>query len=159
MVGKWPEKGGKMVKTVARITAVAENDANDGDSDSSSDEGSDSEDSEQDEEGQGGDHLTPEQIAALRARQDTLTSQRTQQAKELAILQSKASLNPDEQTRLDELIDLCTETRKQEALRTLGPCPMGYDWRAETPHGYRCCGGSHYLTNDQLDKLCRQKYP
>jgi hypothetical protein len=46
------------------------------------------------------------------------------------------------------------ERKKQEALaqkkcREMGVCPMGFKW-IKQPGGYRCAGGSHFISNTQL---------
>ena len=44
-----------------------------------------------------------------------------------------------------------TEQRKQEALRRLMNCPMGFAWR-KVSGGYVCYGGSHHVSDDQLQR-------
>ncbi|KAM6493118.1 hypothetical protein JOM56_011252 [Amanita muscaria] len=41
------------------------------------------------------------------------------------------------------------EAQVQRKLRSMGVCPVGYQW---LPHGggYRCAGGSHFVSNAQL---------
>lgn len=41
------------------------------------------------------------------------------------------------------------EAQKREKLKALGVCPAGYHWIKQAD-GYRCAGGSHYLSNGQI---------
>ena len=41
------------------------------------------------------------------------------------------------------------EAKVQQKLRTLGICPAGYRWNKQNG-GYRCGGGSHFMTDSQL---------
>jgi hypothetical protein len=41
------------------------------------------------------------------------------------------------------------ERKAQRKLRELGPCPAGYMWIKQSV-GYRCAGGSHFLSDSQL---------
>lgn len=41
------------------------------------------------------------------------------------------------------------EKLAQKKLRELGPCPAGYRW-IKQQSGYRCAGGSHWLSDEQL---------
>ncbi|KAF2220946.1 AAA domain-containing protein [Elsinoe ampelina] len=41
------------------------------------------------------------------------------------------------------------EQQMQQKLQNLGVCPMGYRWIKQAG-GYRCAGGSHYVTNEAL---------
>jgi len=41
--------------------------------------------------------------------------------------------------------------RVQEKLRRLGVCPMNFQWIAQGNGGYRCAGGSHYVSASQLN--------
>lgn len=41
------------------------------------------------------------------------------------------------------------ERQRQRRLREMGPCPMGYHWIKQSG-GYRCAGGSHFLTDAML---------
>ncbi|KAJ6117877.1 hypothetical protein N7523_005781 [Penicillium sp. IBT 18751x] len=49
--------------------------------------------------------------------------------------------------------DLAEARRKEQAnqqkLRTMGVCPVGYRWIKQSA-GYRCAGGSHYVSDAQL---------
>ncbi|KAF2742814.1 P-loop containing nucleoside triphosphate hydrolase protein [Sporormia fimetaria CBS 119925] len=45
------------------------------------------------------------------------------------------------------------EAEKQKKLRMLGPCPMGYRWIKQAS-GYRCAGGSHTLSDTEIDAYC-----
>ncbi|KAI1680959.1 ATPase family associated protein [Pyrenophora tritici-repentis] len=46
------------------------------------------------------------------------------------------------------------EMERQKKLRRLGPCPMGYRWIKQSS-GYRCAGGSHTLSDSDIDAFCR----
>ncbi|TID20283.1 P-loop containing nucleoside triphosphate hydrolase protein [Venturia nashicola] len=41
------------------------------------------------------------------------------------------------------------EAKAQQKLRTMGVCPMGFRWIKQA-NGYRCAGGSHFVTDAQL---------
>jgi ATPase family associated with various cellular activities (AAA) len=41
------------------------------------------------------------------------------------------------------------EARTQSKLRQMGVCPMGFQWIKQSG-GYRCAGGTHFVTNEQL---------
>ena len=41
------------------------------------------------------------------------------------------------------------EKKKQAKIKTLGRCPMDFDW-IRIDGGYRCAGGSHTITDAQL---------
>lgn len=56
----------------------------------------------------------------------------------------------EEEQRLEELRRKQEENRKlQEALQRCRACPMGYSWYRNGA-GWRCTGGSHYMTDEQL---------
>lgn len=42
------------------------------------------------------------------------------------------------------------EAKRQAAVRVLGCCPMGYNWIKQSG-GYRCAGGSHFLSDQQIE--------
>lgn len=42
------------------------------------------------------------------------------------------------------------ELKRQQRLKELGPCPMGYRWIKQSVGGYRCAGGSHWLSDAAL---------
>ncbi|KAK8091502.1 ATPase [Apiospora hydei] len=58
-----------------------------------------------------------------------------------------------EQQREDELLEEDRKRKEEEAskkkLKLKGLCPMGYDW-IKQPAGYRCAGGSHFVSEDAL---------
>ncbi|GAX74368.1 hypothetical protein CEUSTIGMA_g1817.t1 [Chlamydomonas eustigma] len=41
------------------------------------------------------------------------------------------------------------EIKIQQKIKQMGVCPMGYSWLKQG-HGWRCAGGSHYLSDAQL---------
>eukprot|EP01040_Poterioochromonas_malhamensis_P003223 gene3223-3435_t len=43
--------------------------------------------------------------------------------------------------------------QQREKLRRIGVCPMGYTWH-RCGEGWRCAGGSHYVTDSQLMNMC-----
>ena len=67
-----------------------------------------------------------------------------------------------ERRRLEELLEekrrvrerLAEERRKeqlaQRKLKTMGVCPVGFCWIKQS-RGYRCAGGSHFISNAQLN--------
>lgn len=42
------------------------------------------------------------------------------------------------------------EQLKQKKLRQIGMCPVGYEW-IKTGNGWRCAGGSHFVSDAQLE--------
>ena len=42
------------------------------------------------------------------------------------------------------------ERKKQEKIRRIGLCVMGFVWLKQ-PGGYRCAGGSHYLSDAEIE--------
>lgn len=51
--------------------------------------------------------------------------------------------------RQREIEEKRREEQAQQKLRNMGVCPVGYHWIKQSG-GYRCAGGSHFVTNDQL---------
>ncbi|KAF3228249.1 hypothetical protein TWF106_007498 [Orbilia oligospora] len=45
------------------------------------------------------------------------------------------------------------EMETQKKLRIMGPCPAGYQWIKQAA-GYRCAGGSHFLSDGDVDRFC-----
>jgi hypothetical protein len=41
------------------------------------------------------------------------------------------------------------EARVQQKLREMGVCVAGFRWIKQS-QGYRCAGGTHFISNDQL---------
>ncbi|KAI9640530.1 hypothetical protein NHQ30_011276 [Ciborinia camelliae] len=54
-----------------------------------------------------------------------------------------------ERRRLEEVERRKKEAQAQAKLRTLGVCVMGYKWIKQSS-GYRCAGGSHFVSDAQL---------
>ena len=79
----------------------------------------------------------------------------TEVAEELDIDTSSLSFglseDLDEQSLLaiKAALEEAIEQANQEKLRQMGRCCMGYKWLREGA-GYRCAGGSHYVTDEQL---------
>lgn len=44
------------------------------------------------------------------------------------------------------------EQANREKLMKMGACPMGYRW-IKQQGGYRCAGGSHWMSNDHVDEM------
>jgi hypothetical protein len=132
----------------------------DDDGDESEGSGDSASEAEDDEgKGQSGDHLTPEQIAELQTRQAAYEASCRANAQELTQLQlnTKALATPEGQVRLRELLELHVEYNRQQAIRRLGVCTMGYTW-GKVPGGYRCAGGSHYIADNDVRKKCKQLF-
>lgn len=45
------------------------------------------------------------------------------------------------------------QAEEQAKLAKMGVCPMGYHWIRQTG-GYRCAGGSHWVSDGEMKKLC-----
>ncbi|KAI1124436.1 P-loop containing nucleoside triphosphate hydrolase protein, partial [Nemania abortiva] len=54
-----------------------------------------------------------------------------------------------ERKRREEEDRMKKELEMKAKLKKMGRCPMGYEWIAQAG-GYRCAGGSHYMTNGEL---------
>lgn len=54
-----------------------------------------------------------------------------------------------EAQRQKEIEEKKKEQKAQEKLRQMGVCPVGYRWIKQAG-GYRCAGGSHWVTDSQL---------
>ncbi|KAF7312269.1 hypothetical protein MIND_00239900 [Mycena indigotica] len=55
-----------------------------------------------------------------------------------------------ERRRMEEQQERQKEAKAQAALRTMGVCVAGYRWIKQAS-GYRCAGGSHFVSNAQLE--------
>jgi replication-associated recombination protein RarA len=125
----------------------------DGDeSDGSGDSASEAEDDEG--EGRGGYHLTPDQVAEMQTRQAAYEASCRASAQELTQLQlnTKALATLEGQARLRELLELHVEYNRQQAIRKLGRCMLGYAW------SNRCAGGSHYIADNEVEKKCKELF-
>ena len=63
-----------------------------------------------------------------------------------AVLQKFDMLLEKERQLQDE-----KEKERQSAIKCLGKCPMNFAW-LPVPDGYRCAGGSHYLSSAEVDR-------
>ena len=93
--------------------------------------------------------------AAGRARDDEAEVQRLKQMQERARLEERAAdaarktaMEQREKMRLRE-VSQRREERVQARLREMGVCCAGYRW-IKQGDGYRCEGGSHFVSNGQL---------
>jgi ATPase family associated with various cellular activities (AAA) len=69
----------------------------------------------------------------------------------LGIRQKKLELEAKlKQMREEEDARKKMEAQIQKKLRTIGVCPVGFRWIKQVG-GYRCAGGSHFVTDAQLD--------
>ena len=71
-----------------------------------------------------------------------------------AVQQEEARLEEErrllEEARLEELRRKQEEHRRvQEALQRCRACPMGFSWY-QCGGGWRCTGGSHFMSDEQL---------
>jgi len=55
-----------------------------------------------------------------------------------AIVETKRQKDKKEQMKLDKA-------------KRLGKCPMNFDW-IKQPGGYRCAGGSHWVSDEMVNK-------
>jgi hypothetical protein len=101
------------------------------------------------------ERLRLELIEKEKQRQRLLAEQQaTRDAAEKKHLQHIANqLQQEKERRLREERE---RQQKNERLRTAGNCPNGYSWRREG-NGYRCEGGAHFVSDDQLCAVKRQR--
>lgn len=101
------------------------------------------------------ERLRLELIEKEKQRQRLLAKQQaTSDAAEKKRLQDIANhLQQKKERRLREERD---RQQLNERLRTAGNCPNGYSWRREG-NGYRCEGGAHFVSDDQLCAVKRQR--
>ena len=66
----------------------------------------------------------------------------------------KANVNQKLQSMLDAAVneEERSDAKRQLRIREMGLCPMSFRWR-KVPGGYVCEGGSHTLSDAQLDGL------
>jgi hypothetical protein len=145
------------VATQQRVRTQRDPDDDGDESEGSGDSASEAEDDEG--EGRGGDHLTPDQVAELQTRQAAYEASCRASAQELTQLQlnTKALATLEGQARLRELLELHVEYNRQQAIRRLGVCRMGYAW-GKVPGGYRCAGGSHFIADNEVEKKCKELF-
>ncbi|EHK17219.1 uncharacterized protein TRIVIDRAFT_210598 [Trichoderma virens Gv29-8] len=71
------------------------------------------------------------------------------------LVEAKKKAEAAREKILRELIDQEERRKKEEAqkakLRVLGKCPVGYAWIKQAS-GYRCAGGSHFMSDTEIDK-------
>jgi hypothetical protein len=72
--------------------------------------------------------------------------------------QARIAAELERRRRDEELVAIERERQKemerQKKLKMLGPCPMGFMWIKQSS-GYRCAGGSHTLSDADIDDFCR----
>ncbi|OLQ07138.1 Protein CfxQ [Symbiodinium microadriaticum] len=94
-----------------------------------------------------------EALAAEKAEQERLEAQRIRAKAELEARLERERLER-ERRRLEEEARIRAEQEKQarirEKLRQISPCPAGFSWY-KTGGGWRCGGGSHFVSDSQLN--------
>jgi hypothetical protein len=75
----------------------------------------------------------------------------------LKIEQKRVQAELDRRKKLEELVEAekqrKIEKERQKKVRKLGRCPAGFLWIGQGG-GYRCAGGSHWLSDSQVDAYC-----
>ena len=96
-----------------------------------------------------------EEDLARRAREAAADAEIKRQLEEQRLRRLQAAIERErkakelEARRQKELEERRKEQKAQEKLRHMGVCPVGFQW-IKQPGGYRCAGGSHWVTNSQL---------
>ncbi|KAK0613521.1 P-loop containing nucleoside triphosphate hydrolase protein [Immersiella caudata] len=75
-----------------------------------------------------------------------------QRLKEQARMASAGARDAIVKRLVEEEMRRREEEEKQKKLAALGACPMGYNWIKQS-EGYRCAGGSHFLSAAVLENL------
>ncbi len=89
---------------------------------------------------------------AMKHKEDQAALQEAKRLREEARLQHEMERRAQEELerqRKAEEEERRKEAKAQQKLRTLGICPAGYRWNKQNG-GYRCGGGSHFMTDSQL---------
>ncbi|KIY50066.1 P-loop containing nucleoside triphosphate hydrolase protein [Fistulina hepatica ATCC 64428] len=113
------------------------------------------------------DDIAREAIAAKKAKAEVLAqkaalaqTQARDAAEKDALMKERERLRLEEQAArlkaaqreaefLKEREEAAKEAKVQTRLRSMGVCPVGYRWIKQAS-GYRCAGGSHYISNAEL---------
>lgn len=74
--------------------------------------------------------------------------------KKCADAKRQRELEEIERKRLELEEQLRRRAKEQAKLAEMGVCPMGYHWIRQSG-GYRCAGGSHWVSDGQMKDLCR----
>ncbi|CCF44016.1 ATPase [Colletotrichum higginsianum] len=82
-------------------------------------------------------------------------AQEERDAKYRAMLETKRkAVGAAREAILKELIEEEERLKKEEEQRKkaakMGRCPVGYDWIKQAQGGFRCAGGSHYISDEEL---------
>ena len=96
------------------------------------------------------------EAAALKAAADAVADAESKRRHEEARLKRElerrardAELAEIERKRKEKEAEKKREALAQKKLRDLGVCPVGYRWIKQM-QGYRCAGGSHFVSDTQL---------
>lgn len=82
--------------------------------------------------------------------------QREKEHDQLVKAKQMATKDAEREKIVKRLVEEEERRKKQEAVRqklmTMGLCPAGYTWIRQA-EGYRCVGGSHYMSDANLDEM------
>lgn len=96
------------------------------------------------------------EAAALKAKDDAALEEIKRKQETLRLTQLRARIEGEKAAReLERIRELEKKRRQQEAqvqqkLRAMGVCVAGYQWQ-KTSNGWRCAGGSHFISDAQLE--------